>query len=68
MASGTECMLGPVENMAPIFAAADVFMHPTWWNACSLSTIKAGVAALPVITTAVKGASELIEGGRISFF
>lgn len=60
-------MLGPVEDMAPIFAAADVYVHPTRWDACSLSTIEAGAAALPVITTAMNGASELIEHGGTGF-
>lgn len=60
-------MLGPVEDMAPLFAAADVYVHPTRWDACSLSTIEAGAAALPVITTAMNGASELIEHGRTGF-
>src|SRR5205085_11435910 len=55
--------LGLVEDMAKLFAAADVLVHPTRWDACSLSTIEAGAAGLPVITTVRNGAAELIRDG-----
>jgi UDP-glucose:(heptosyl)LPS alpha-1,3-glucosyltransferase len=45
------------------YAAADVLLHPTRWDACSLATIEAMVAGLPVITTAVNGAADLITDG-----
>jgi UDP-glucose:(heptosyl)LPS alpha-1,3-glucosyltransferase len=56
--------LGPVADMAPLFAAADALVHPTRWDACSLSTIEAAAAGLAVVTTAINGAAELIEDGR----
>lgn len=56
--------LGPVIDMAPLFAAADVVVHPTRWDACSLVTIEGLAAGLPVITTVINGASELIADGR----
>ncbi|WP_426958169.1 glycosyltransferase family 4 protein [Muricoccus radiodurans] len=59
--------LGPVADMRPLFAAADAYVHPTRWDACSLSTIEAGAAGLPVITTAMNGASELITDGTTGF-
>jgi UDP-glucose:(heptosyl)LPS alpha-1,3-glucosyltransferase len=59
--------LGPVTDMAPLFAAADVLVHPTRWDACSLATIEGLAAGLPVITTAMNGASELIVDGRSGF-
>lgn len=59
--------LGLVEDMAPLFAAADVLVHPTRWDACSLSTIEAGAAGLPVITTVHNGAAELIRDGVSGF-
>lgn len=59
--------LGQVDDMAPLFAAADACVHPTRWDACSLSTIEAAAAGLPVITTAMNGASELIADGRTGF-
>ena len=59
--------LGPVAAMAPLFAAADALVHPTRWDACSLSTIEAGAAGLPVITTGMNGAAELIAEGQTGF-
>ncbi len=59
--------LGPVDAMEALFAAADCCVHPTRWDACSLSTIEAMAAGLPVITTAMNGASELITHGETGF-
>ncbi len=59
--------LGPVDDIAPLFAAADALVHPTRWDACSLSTIEAGAAGLPAITTVRNGASELIQDGETGF-
>ncbi len=59
--------LGPIIDMAPLYAAADVVVHPTRWDACSLATIEGLAAGLPVITTAMNGASELIVDGRSGF-
>jgi UDP-glucose:(heptosyl)LPS alpha-1,3-glucosyltransferase len=59
--------LGPVTDMVPLFAAADVMLHPTRWDACSLATIEGLAAGLPVITTAMNGASELIAHGQSGF-
>ena len=65
--AGRVRFLGPVDDMAPVFAAADALVHPTRWDACSLSTIEAAAAGLPVVTTAMNGAAELIEHGRTGF-
>jgi UDP-glucose:(heptosyl)LPS alpha-1,3-glucosyltransferase len=59
--------LGLVDDMAKLFAAADALVHPTRWDACSLSTIEAGAAGLPVITTRSNGAAALIENGVTGF-
>ena len=53
--------MGSVDEMDALFAAADVLVHPTRWDACSLSTIEAGAAGLPVITTARTARPELIR-------
>jgi UDP-glucose:(heptosyl)LPS alpha-1,3-glucosyltransferase len=52
--------LGHVEDVTGLLAAADVLLHPTRWDACSLSTSEAMASGLPVVTTAQNGASELI--------
>ncbi|HYZ63354.1 MAG TPA: glycosyltransferase family 4 protein [Acetobacteraceae bacterium] len=59
--------LGLVDDMVPLFGAADALVHPTRWDACSLSTIEAGAAGLPVITTAQNGAAELLRDGETGY-
>ena len=66
-APGQVRFLGAVADMTPVFAAADALVHPTRWDACSLSTIEAGAAGLPVITTARNGAAALITEGVTGF-
>lgn len=55
---------GFVSDTAPWFAAADAFVLPTYYDACSLSVLEACACGLPVITTAHNGASELLTDGR----
>ncbi|MEO5722181.1 MAG: glycosyltransferase family 4 protein [Chthoniobacterales bacterium] len=57
---------GAVDSV-PHYAAADVFVHPTWYDPCSLVTLEASAAGLPVITTRCNGASELMTDGREGF-
>ena len=47
-------------DAVPYYAAADVFVHPTWYDPCSLVTLEASSCGLPVITTRYNGASELM--------
>jgi UDP-glucose:(heptosyl)LPS alpha-1,3-glucosyltransferase len=51
---------GRIDDVAPYYAAADICVHPTFYDACSLVTLEAMAAGLPVITTRANGASELI--------
>lgn len=51
----------------PFYAAADVFVHPTWYDPCSLVTLEAAACGLPVITTRYNGASELMRHGDDGF-
>jgi UDP-glucose:(heptosyl)LPS alpha-1,3-glucosyltransferase len=61
--AGRVTVHGPAMEVEHFYAAADVLLHPTRWDACSLATIEAMVAGLPVITTAVNGAADLITDG-----
>ncbi len=54
--------LGLVDAV-PYYAAADVCVLPTWYDPCSLFTLEAWAAGLPVITTRHNGASELMTEG-----
>jgi UDP-glucose:(heptosyl)LPS alpha-1,3-glucosyltransferase len=55
--------LGPVKDMPPLLAAADVFILPTIYDPFSNACLEALAAGLPVITTAQNGFSEIIESG-----
>jgi UDP-glucose:(heptosyl)LPS alpha-1,3-glucosyltransferase len=57
---------GVVDPM-PFYAAADVFVHPTWYDPCSLVTLEASSSALPVITTRWNGAAEMMIEGKEGF-
>ena len=65
--AGRVIFCGPVADPAGLFAAADAYVQPTRWDACSLATVEGMASGLPVITTATNGASELIEDGRTGF-
>ena len=58
---------GRVTDMEALYAAADAVLHPTRWDACSLATIEAMASGLPVVTTAMDGAGDLIADGRDGF-
>lgn len=58
--------LGLVDPL-PYYAAADVFVHPTWYDPCSLVTLEASSCGLPVITTRFNGAAELMTNGKEGF-
>ena len=55
---------GQVDSMPRLYAAADAFVHPTFHDACSLSTLEALASGLPVITTRVNGAADGMRSGR----
>jgi len=47
--------------MQDIYAAADVFLLPTWYDPFSNATLEAMAAGLPVITTRLNGASMMLK-------
>lgn len=55
--------LGPLEDVRPLYAAADVYVQPTFYDPCSLVVLEAWASGLPVITTRANGASELMTEG-----
>jgi UDP-glucose:(heptosyl)LPS alpha-1,3-glucosyltransferase len=52
-----------VREIRPFYGAADVFVLPTWYDPCSLSTLEALACGLPVITTRFNGVAEMITDG-----
>jgi UDP-glucose:(heptosyl)LPS alpha-1,3-glucosyltransferase len=55
---------GFVPDSRPYFDAADVFILPSYYDACSLGVLEACAMGLPVITTRQNGASELLTDGQ----
>jgi UDP-glucose:(heptosyl)LPS alpha-1,3-glucosyltransferase len=55
--------LGFLDDSLRAYAAADIFVHPTWQDACSLVAIEAWACGLPVVTTPLNGAAELMTPG-----
>jgi UDP-glucose:(heptosyl)LPS alpha-1,3-glucosyltransferase len=51
-------LAGPVDDPRPLYAAADVLVHPTFYDPCSLVCLEALAMGLPVVTTPQNGAWE----------
>ena len=53
--------LGEVQDLRPVYAAADIFILPTIYDPFSNACLEALASGLPVITTRSNGFSEIIE-------
>jgi UDP-glucose:(heptosyl)LPS alpha-1,3-glucosyltransferase len=56
-------LLGPRVGLQADFAAADVFVLPTFYDPFSNACLEALAAGLPVLTTTANGFSEIVEAG-----
>jgi UDP-glucose:(heptosyl)LPS alpha-1,3-glucosyltransferase len=58
---------GSTDEPEKYYGAADLLVHPTFYDACSLTVLEAMASGLPVITTLSNGASGVIgpEEGRV---
>lgn len=54
---------GPTREPHAMYAASDVFILPTFYDACSLVVFEAMAAGLPVITTVYNGAAGIVTEG-----
>ncbi len=52
--------LGSHDDPVPFYAAADVYVQPTFYDPCSLVVLEALASGLPTITSRFNGAGELI--------
>ncbi len=59
--------LESVGDIRPCYAAADVCVHPTWYDPCSLVALEALACGLPLITTRYNGVAELMADGEEGF-
>ena len=55
--------VGEVADLAPVYAAADIFVLPTIYDPFSNACLEALASGLPVITTRSNGFSEIIKDG-----
>ncbi len=55
--------LGPVRDMAAVYAAADLFVLPTIYDPFSNACLEAFAAGLPVLTTRANGFAEILTAG-----
>jgi UDP-glucose:(heptosyl)LPS alpha-1,3-glucosyltransferase len=58
---------GPVPDPLTWYAAADVYVHPTFYDPCSLVVLEAWACGLPVITSRFNGCAELMTEDLAEF-
>lgn len=56
--------MGNQTDVVRYYHAADVYVHPTYYDPCSLVVLEALACGLPVVTTERNGAAELISPGQ----
>lgn len=56
--------VGAVGNPVPLYAAADAYVQPTFYDPCSLVVLEALASGLPAVTSCYNGVSELMTHGR----
>ncbi|GAB4240975.1 MAG: glycosyltransferase family 4 protein [Deltaproteobacteria bacterium] len=66
-ASGRLLFTGPVAGADDLFLGADAFVFPTVYEPFSNACLEAMAAGLPVVTTTVNGASEVLREGESGF-
>ena len=59
---------GFVPDISEYYAASDIFIFPTAYEAFSLATLEAVASGLPILATKVNGTEELIIEGYNGFF
>jgi UDP-glucose:(heptosyl)LPS alpha-1,3-glucosyltransferase len=62
--AGQVLFLGRLDRIEEAYAAADVAIQPTHYDACSLATLEGLASGLPTVTTRCNGAAELIVSGE----
>jgi UDP-glucose:(heptosyl)LPS alpha-1,3-glucosyltransferase len=59
--------VGSIDDPVPYYAAADVYVQPTFYDPCSLVLLEALASGLPVVTSRFNGAGELLDSGKQGF-
>ena len=58
---------GSTDEPEKYYGAADLLVHPTFYDACSLTVLEALASGLPVITTSSNGASGMLINNESGF-
>jgi UDP-glucose:(heptosyl)LPS alpha-1,3-glucosyltransferase len=58
---------GSTNEIEKYYGAADLLVHPSFYDACSLTVFEALASGLPVITTSSNGASGILTQGKEGF-
>jgi UDP-glucose:(heptosyl)LPS alpha-1,3-glucosyltransferase len=58
---------GGVRDLERYYPSADILVHPTFYDACSLVVLEALASGVPVITTKNNGAGGIISDGKEGF-
>ncbi len=64
---GEVIFAGSTNEPEKYYGAADLLVHPTFYDACSLTVLEALASGLPVMTTLWNGASGVITQGQEGF-
>jgi len=59
--SGEVIFVGSTNEPEKYYGAADLLVHPTFYDACSLTVLEALASGLPVITSSSNGASGILR-------
>jgi UDP-glucose:(heptosyl)LPS alpha-1,3-glucosyltransferase len=63
--AGLATFVGAVRDTVPYYASADAYVHPTYYDPCSLVILEAAASGLPIVTTRrCNGAAELFRSGH----
>ena len=65
--SGEVLFVGSTDEPEKYYGAADLLVHPSFYDACSLTVLEALASGLPVITSSSNGASGILHQGKEGF-
>jgi UDP-glucose:(heptosyl)LPS alpha-1,3-glucosyltransferase len=65
--SGYLTFTGPSDRVREMYHAADMLVHPTYYDPCSRVVLEAMTEGLPCITTRWDGAAEMVRHGENGF-
>ena len=65
--SGEVLFVGSTDEPERYYGAADLLVHPTFYDPCSLTVLEALASGLPVITSSSNGASGILHQGKEGF-